>query len=656
MTDKRTVAILAAAWVLAAASALVQAQQPPPAPGDEAALIAVLQKPDATLFDKAKACQGLALLGTQKSVPVLAGLLSDEKLAHYARFGLEPIPDPSVDEALRTALGKLQGRLLVGVMDSIGNRRDPKAADDLKGLIASANREVAAAAAAALGRIATPACIEALRQALAGPANVRSAVGDACLAACDRLLAAGNRDEAATLYDALRKADVPKYIQIAAAHGAIRSRGPAAVPQLIEYLGSDDKGLFGVALAAAHELPAKEAAPALVAEFSKLKSSPEKTAKVLALISVMADVGDKAALPVVLQAAKDGALDIRLAAIRALARLGDASAVPLLLETIAQAQGELAEAARDSLVELKGQQIDDAIAAALDQGESKARVFFIELAGDRGIKSAVPALLKAADDSDPKTRMAAIRALGMTVGPDDLSAVIARLLGAKTKDETAALKDALGKACQRAPDREAAAEKVLAAMREAQSASKCLLLETLGTIGGAKALKAVCEGARDSNVQIQDAATRVLGGWMSADAAPELLELAKTSADARFKIRALRGYIRIARQLGLPADQRLAMCREAFGLAQRDEEKRLVLEVLGRIPSAEALAMVVPHLENPSLKAVAGTAAVSIGEKIVGSSPAAVAKAVEQVLKSGPDGKLENRAKVLADRAAKAPK
>ena len=34
-----------------------------------------------------------------------------------------------------------------------------------------------------------------------------------------------------------------------------------------------------------------------------------------------------------------------------------------------------------------------------------------------------------------------------------------------------------------------------------------------------------------------------------------------------------------------------------------------------------ALAMVLPHLESPSLKATAGTAAVSIGEKIVGPAP-----------------------------------
>ena len=51
----------------------------------------------------------------------------------YARFGLEGIPDPAVDEALREAATKLQGRQLVGVIDSIGQRKDAKAVDLLKG-------------------------------------------------------------------------------------------------------------------------------------------------------------------------------------------------------------------------------------------------------------------------------------------------------------------------------------------------------------------------------------------------------------------------------------------------------------------------------------------------------------------------------------------
>ena len=55
------------------------AQQAPPATGTETELLAVLQS-DAPLFDKAKACQQLAVIGTRESVPVLAQLLSDEQL------------------------------------------------------------------------------------------------------------------------------------------------------------------------------------------------------------------------------------------------------------------------------------------------------------------------------------------------------------------------------------------------------------------------------------------------------------------------------------------------------------------------------------------------------------------------------------------------
>ena len=124
MTDKRSVLTVLAAAIVAAISSPVCADQPPPAKGNEAELIAVLEKPDAPLYDKAKACQALAVIGTKRSVPALAALLGDEKTAHYARFGLETIPDPAVDEALRSALGKVQGKLLVGVIDSVANRRD----------------------------------------------------------------------------------------------------------------------------------------------------------------------------------------------------------------------------------------------------------------------------------------------------------------------------------------------------------------------------------------------------------------------------------------------------------------------------------------------------------------------------------------------------
>jgi hypothetical protein len=101
---------------------------------------------------------------------------------------------------------------------------------------------------------------------------------------------------------------------------------------------------------------------------------------------------------------------------------------------------------------------------------------------------------------------------------------------------------------------------------------------------------------------MQDAASRVLGQWKSADAAPILLDLYRIADDERFKIRAVRAYIRLARQFDMPADQRAHMCRTALKMADRDEDKRLVLEVLLRYPSEEMQAIAMEAAKVPALK------------------------------------------------------
>ncbi|MCX5675371.1 MAG: hypothetical protein NTX87_10235, partial [Planctomycetota bacterium] len=88
-------------------------------PKDQPALIAVLKSADATQKEKADACRELAHVGTKDAIPALAALLADEKLSHMARYGLETIPDPAVDDVLRGMLGKVKGRLLAGMIGSL---------------------------------------------------------------------------------------------------------------------------------------------------------------------------------------------------------------------------------------------------------------------------------------------------------------------------------------------------------------------------------------------------------------------------------------------------------------------------------------------------------------------------------------------------------
>jgi HEAT repeat protein len=123
-------------------------------PADKA--VALLAKVDATVFEKAKACQRLAVVGGPEAVPTLAKLLADPQLSHYARIALEPMPGQAATDVLRAGLDTAQGRLLVGVVNSVGLRRDTRAIPRLMQLRQSSDPEVAAAADVALARVRPP--------------------------------------------------------------------------------------------------------------------------------------------------------------------------------------------------------------------------------------------------------------------------------------------------------------------------------------------------------------------------------------------------------------------------------------------------------------------------------------------------------------------
>jgi hypothetical protein len=121
-----------------------------------AALVAILNDPQGSIYAKAKACQRLAVTGDASAVPALKALLLNPHLNHYARTALEPNPAPEAAAALRDVLGQLKGKQLIGVINSIGVRRDRAAIDALAALMADADAEVVAAAAAALARARPP--------------------------------------------------------------------------------------------------------------------------------------------------------------------------------------------------------------------------------------------------------------------------------------------------------------------------------------------------------------------------------------------------------------------------------------------------------------------------------------------------------------------
>jgi HEAT repeat protein len=574
-------------------------------------------------------------------------MLSDPQMAHYARYALEPNPDESVDEALREAAGELSGSLRVGVINSIGVRGDAGAAEMLVPLLEDSDPAVAGAAATTLARLKTPAAVAALLEALPGPDEQRHLGAKACLIAADELLSDGEADRALAIYQELGKLEGPKFVRIAALQGSLRAKGPGdGLPMLVDLLEDDDQARFRVALAMAHAWGGDNVVAGLL---DKLPDLPADRAALV--IYTLGDLEASQALAAVIESAESGLDNVRVAAVRVLATLGDRSAVPVLLDIGVQAPGDLADAARESLAALAGEEIDQELEDRLAEAEGPLRLLLIGLVGQRAMESCVPALLEAVEDADPDVRAAAIEALGRTVGLDDLPVLIARMVEPKNEQLGAAAKEALRKACLRAADRDAVAERLLSAMQGASLTANSDLLDLLRVVGGADALAGVRQAAESGNDDLQNAATRVLGEWLDASAGPVLLDLAKSGPE-KYRIRSLRGYIRIIRQFGdLPNQQRLEMAETAMATASRDDEKRLVLDTLTRVPTPQSMRMILRSLDDSALAESACKALVAISETIVDRNPRIVAEAMVKVVDRAESPELKSQAQVLLNRA-----
>ncbi len=577
----------------------------------EQRLLAILRS-DSPGGEKAIACKQLAIHGSSEAVPELAKLLPNPQLSSWARIALEAIPGSQSDQALRRASESLQGRLLVGTINSIGVRRDAGAVDSLNARLRDSDTEVASAAAVALGHIGNAAATNSLHAALAtAPAGVRSAVAEGYLLCAEQLQAAGKSDAAAAIYDEIRTADLPLQRVIEATRGAILARNQEGIPLLIETFQSPDEKLFQIALGTAREFPGGEVDKALATQLAD--ATPERAALI---IQAMADRPDTVVLAAVRAAAERGPDPVRLSAIEALRRVGDDTCLAALMTIATQDDADLAAAAKETLSEFPGQKVDQQIVTLLPDAEGKNYALLLELIGRRRI-DAVSEVTKALDHADTAVRSAALIALGETVSLDQISTLIDQVVSATNAEDGKVALQALNAASIRMPDREACATKLAAAIERAPENTKSRLLEILSNVGGGTALRTLAEAATSGDPELLDTSSRLLGKWNSVDAAPVLLDLATGSAENKYKVRALRGYLGLARKFA-DGKQRAEMCHSAIDAAIRPDEQKLALQVLTLRPSAAGLQVAMQAQRLPNLTSDATKATLAIANELIG--------------------------------------
>ena len=615
----------------------------------EAALLSTLQSPEAGLKEKSDACRELARVGSARSVPVLAGLLSDPQLWHMALYALEPIPGQEVDQALREALPRLEGRAQLGAITSLGVRRDPAAVPILQPYLASQDPDVYRAAALALGDIGTPSAVRALQTAFATAEGQRRLdIAEGLLRAAERRLGERDRRAAAQIYDLLRQQpDAPAQVLAAAWRGAILVRGPKDTSLLTQALGSGDLVVAMAGLRAAMEMPDAAITRALAGALPA--AQPERQVLLLQTLAVRGDLG---ALPALLQATNSPDRTVRLTALSALGELGHPRAAEPLLAWITHSDPECREAARSALASLPGASVDQLILSLLDRSEPTSQLAALDLVSRRRLAAALPRLTRLASADNAEIRRAAIKQIGELGALQHWNALLELSRKLSAPDDLAAVRDALLSLAERVEASAAQTEAVLTTLNGASPAQAAVLYHLLAQLGGTKPLRVTANTARSGPPELQAAAFQALLQWRTPDVAEELLWFAQQAPEANRRQDALRRYLQWASDPELSEERRLAMCRQAHRIVQDPAGHKQLLAALSTLATAEVIPMARPLLESPETREEACAAIVTVADRLrkrPGNPPLpeSVLAALDAVAQTTQNAELAKRARAL---------
>ncbi len=597
----------------------------------EAGMIKLLA-PTSTFEARRFACKQLGIIGGKTALPALAGLLKSDETAGIACLALTTYPPGKADELLRLALSSSQGIARVQIIDTLGNRRDPRAVDLLAPLARNSDAAVAAAAIAALGNIGEkPAwnAIASLRKSV--PANLSEVVTAAMLQCAAEFAVSGDKKMAAAVYGDLLSASEPAFVRRAAFMGLARLDKDEGEVRILQTLRGSDTDLKPVAIAAARTVASRDASTKFASQLPSL--APQEQAWMIEALAVRGDVPARNAIASSLTSTNS---IVRRAAISALSQIGDASTVGLFARTLTS-QGDADEhrVIETALTGLHGDnQIDQAVVVELKNSTGEARASLINVLARRQGSAANIVLFEETTNSNPVIARAAFRGLANTAVAGDAPMLLQKVSSTRDPEVRLEAEAAASQALGKIDDAADRSTLVREALRKAPSVEIITsLLVLLPRCGDAPALAVLQAAQADPNVQVRDAAIRALAEWPDDSAWDLLYAIYRRPANETVRRLALQGLIRLIGEENAHPDAKLmARYRYLIDSARGDTDPlRSILGALGSAAHPDALQLAYPLLENESVRPEAQAAVKKIAEAIKGRNPDAAAEALQKI-------------------------
>lgn len=367
-----------------------------------------------------------------------------------------------------------------------------------------------------------------------------------------------------------------------------------------------------------------------------------------ALLSALADRGDATARTAILElasASKEG--QVRADAISTLGSLGGVADLPLLIKTMSTASGPEQAAARQSLVQLKGDAINKSLVSEMKSAAPNVKGALIEILATRRASSEAPALIAATMDDNAQVRSAAMSALGQIGGPEQIAQMLPGVLKAQKGGERDNAERNVTMICARIDNEDQRGTQIIEALKKTNAADRDELLSLVGRVGGKKLINFVGDIASEKDPARRQLGIDALSKWPDASVADKLLEIASKATDPAERRLAFQAYVKIAATRDNRTDkQRLDRLKEAMKAAKTPEEQLLVINRTRTAYAVESVRFMLPYVDEPQFAQVACESIVEIAHhrEVRDPNKAEFDKALDKIIAVTKDPVVVDRA------------
>jgi HEAT repeat protein len=543
----------------------------------------------------------LELVGNDEAVPYLQNYLTDPVLADPSARALVKINSAVSKAALLKALRNSTGPARLSLISALGLSRTREAVPQLNQLALSSDPELTKTTLSALAYLADPSSAALLGKAASEARYTYEKTNalSANLLFAQTLLKDGNLSLARQVAMAISTnatAETQEHARTAALK--ILAATSEENPTALFAKAIDDENPEYRAAAAKFALPyiTPETTPIWTKKLGKV--APEVRVEIL---NMLGKSRSKSALPGVLKLTKSKDQALRFAAIKASSEIGGAQVLDNLYQVMRKGDSSTIFAIQDAISHMKGAGIPVKIAGYLPRSEPQVQVSLIHILAARGANAQLPSIYSVLHSDQSAVRIAAFGALKSMVNRNDVPQLFELLRKETEPASLQSVQNALVAAYAGNGNKAADVDQVLKELTAAAVEKSQWYYGILASLAGPEALNAVAK-AYDSDVQNRKAALAALASWGNAGAAPILLTISRDPNHAADLDVALSGYLKLLRNSDYLPEQRLLKLREAMAVAQRNEQRLLILQDLNQLKGLGAMLFAGKYLEDPGLQ------------------------------------------------------